>query len=258
MQAVADIYYKNLCRENMTEITGKNAATELFDLIDGHSVLFAYGEQARMPELAYCIMSSLLEDTGVPMSMIFFTEQTNGSWEEFRSDHSLYPILASTYDSSLKFSAGGVTCTDMTELLMNIESKIKARQLLFLEDLGFLRWRHNKVPFMRFLDLLSSRVMDKKGTMICTVTLNMFDTETQKLLFTIFDTVLYVTEDAIQLGSKKSKDDIQYTFKNGRLMLKPAVSTDLKKVKEIFSLSVEERKELDKIVHEHIEEYRRS
>jgi hypothetical protein len=86
----------------------------------------------------------------------------------------------------------------------------------------------------------------------------MFDTEIQKLLFTIFDTVLYVTEDAIQLGSKKSKDDIQYNFKNDRLLLKPAVSTDIKKVKEIFSLSVEERKELDKIVHEHIEDYRRS
>jgi hypothetical protein len=141
---------------------------------------------------------------------------------------------------------------------MNIESEIEARQLTFLEDLAFLRWRHNKIPFMRFLDLLSSRVRDKQGTMICTVALNMFDTETEKLLHTVFDTVLFVTEDAIQLGPKKSMEDIQYSLMNGRLILKPAVSTDLKKIKEIFSLSTEEKKELDKIVHEHIEEFRRS
>ena len=94
--------------------------------------------------------------------------------------------------------------------------------------------------------------------MICTVALNALETETQKLLFTIFDEDLYVTEDAIQMGPKKSKDDIQYTFKNNRLTLKPAVNSDIKKIKEIFSLSLEERKELDKIVHEHIEEYRKA
>jgi hypothetical protein len=60
------------------------------------------------------------------------------------------------------------------------------------------------------------------------------------------------------MGPKKSKDDIQYAFKNDSLMLKSAVSSDLKKIKEIFSLSLEERKELDKIVHEHIEEYRKA
>jgi hypothetical protein len=242
----------------MTEITGENAVTDLFGLIDGHNVLFAYSEQARMPKLAYCIISSLLEQTGMPISMVFFTEQTSGAQEELKYHQNLQSFITNTYDSSSKFSAGGVTCTDMTELLMDIEAKMQVNQLLFIEDLGFLRWRRNKIPFMRFLDLLASRVRDKKGTMICTVALNMFDTEIQKLLFTIFDTVLYVTEDAIQLGSKKSKDDIQYNFKNDRLLLKPAVSTDIKKVKEIFSLSVEERKELDKIVHEHIEDYRRS
>jgi hypothetical protein len=242
----------------MTGITDENAATDLFDLIDGHSVLFAYSSQTRMSELAYCIISSLLETTGVPMSMILFTEKGHEAWEEFRCNRNWNTGLAPTYATSLKYSVGGVTCTDMTELLMNIESEIEARQLTFLEDLAFLRWRHNKIPFMRFLDLLSSRVRDKQGTMICTVALNMFDTETEKLLHTVFDTVLFVTEDAIQLGPKKSKDDIQYSLKNGRLILKPAVSTDLKKIKEIFSLSTEEKKELDKIVHEHIEEFRRS
>lgn len=242
----------------MTEITDEYAATDLFDLIDGHSVLFAYSTQTRMSELAYCIISSLLETTGVSMSAIFFTEQGQKAWEELRCNRNRNTGIAPTYDNSAKFSAGGVTCTDMTELLMNIESEIKERQLLFLEDLAFLRWRHNNIPFMRFLDLLSSRVREKKGTTVCTVALNMLDIETEKLLFSVFDTVLFVTEDAIQFGPKKSKDDIQYSLKEGRLILKPAVSTDLKKIKEIFSLSIEERKELDKIVHEHIEEFRRS
>jgi hypothetical protein len=242
----------------MNEITGENAATDLFGLINDHNVLFAYSEQARMPELAYCITSSLIEKTGMPISMLFFTEYNNGPRKEVGSSRNSYSVLNTMYDNVSKLSAGGVTCTDLTEVLMNVEAKMQLNQVLFLEDLGFLRWRDNKMPFMRFLDLLASCVREKKGTMICTVALNMFDTEIQKLLFTIFDTILYATEDAIQLGPKKSKDDIQYAFKNDRLMLKPAVSTDLKKVKEIFSLSVEERKELDKIVHEHIEEYRRS
>lgn len=241
----------------MTEITGENAVTDLLGLIGGHNVLFAYSEQARMPELAYCITSSLLEQTGMSISMILFTEQTRGAQENLQCHQNLQPFIANTHDGSSKFSIGGVTCTDMTELLMNIEEKMQVNQLLCLEDLRFLRWRRNKLPFMHFLDLLACRVRDKKGTMICTIALNMFDTEIQKLLFTIFDTVLYVTEDAIQMGSKKSKDDIQYTFNDDRFLLKPAVSTDIKKVKEIFSLSVEERKELDKIVHEHIEDYRR-
>lgn len=258
MKAANDNYYKNLCRESMNEIIDGNAATDLFGLINDHNVLFAYSEQARMPELAYYITSSLLEKTGMPISMLFFTEYNNRSRKEVECSGNSYSVLNTMYDNVSKFSAGGVTCTDMTEVLMNVEAKMQLNQVLFLEDLGFLRWRDNKMPFMRFLDLLASCVREKKGTMICTVALNMFDTEIQKLLFTIFDTILYATEDAIQLGPKKSKDDIQYAFKNDRLMLKPAVSTDIKKVKEIFSLSVEERKELDKIVHEHIEEYRRS
>ena len=253
-----DINYKNLCRGTMTEITGENVATDLFDLIEGHAILFTYGAQARMSELVYRMVASFVENTGVPMSMIFFTEQDRGPYNEFCCNHILDNAFAPNYENSSEYSSGGVTCTDMTELLMQIESKIQPRQLLFLEDLAFLRWRHNKVPFLRFLDLLSSRVRDKQGTLICTVAHNIFDTETEKLLHTVFDTVLYVTEDAIQFGPKKSKDDIQYALENGRLVLKPAVSTDLKKVKEIFSLSMEERKELDKIVHEHIEEYKRS
>ncbi len=242
----------------MTEILSENAVTNLFGLIDGHNVLFTYSEQAKMPELAYCIMSSILEKTGIPMSMVFFTEQTNGLWKKFKCYPNLHASFTEKYDGSSKFSAGGLTCIDMTEVLMNVEKKMKLKQLVLLEDLGFLRWHHNKISFMRFLDMLASRVSDKEGTMVCTVALDVLETDVQKLLFTIFDAVLYVTEDAIQMGSKKSKDDIQYAFKNDSLMLKSAVSSDLKKIKEIFSLSLEERKELDKIVHEHIEEYRKA
>lgn len=242
----------------MTEILSENAVTNLFGLIDGHNVLFTYSEQAKMPELAYCIMSSLLEKTGMPMSMVFFTEQTNGSWKKFKCHQNLHASFTEKYDGTSMFSVGGGTCIDMTEVLMKLEEQMKLKQLVFLEDLGFLRWRRNKLPFMHFLDLLASLMKDKEGTMVCTVALNALETDMQKLLFTIFDAVLYVTEDAIQMGSKKSKDDIQYTFKNNRLTLKPAVNSDIKKIKEIFSLSLEERKELDKIVHEHIEEYRKA
>lgn len=242
----------------MTNISGENAGTDLFGLIDGHNVLFVYSEQAKMPELAYCITSSLLEKKNMPISMLRFNEHTNRSSEEFKSQLCLHASLTEKDAGISIFSLGGSTCIDMTEVLMKLEEQMKLKQLIFLEDLGFLRWRHNKLPFMHFLDLLASAVKDKEGTMICTVALNALETETQKLLFTIFDEVLYVTGDAIQMGSKKSKDDIQYTFKNNRLTLKPAVNSDIKKIKEIFSLSLEERKELDKIVHEHIEEYRKA
>ncbi len=244
----------------MTEIKVENAAKDLVGLIDGHSVLFTYGAQTRMSELVYYMMYSLVETIGAPVPMVVFAEQSREPCNEFdcKNISDMDNVLAPAYGNLSKYSLGGVTCTDMTELLMRMESKIQARQLLFIEDLAFLRWRHNKVPFIRFLDLLSSRVKDKQGTMICTVGLNMFDTETEKLLYTVFDTVFYVTEDAIQFGPKKSKDDIQYTVEDGKMLLKPAVSTDLKKVKEIFSISMEDRKELDKIVHEHIEEYKRS
>ena len=242
----------------MTNISGENAGTDLFGLIDGHNVLFVYSEQAKMPELAYCITSSLLEKKGMLMSMLLFNEHTNGSSEEFKSHPGLHAELAEKCDGTSLFSVGSATCLDMTEVLMKLEEQMKLKQLVFLEDLGYLRWRRNKLPFLHFLDLLASHVKDKQGTMVCTVALNALETETQKLLFTIFDEVLYVTEDAIQMGPKKSKDDIQYTFKNNRLTLKPAVNSDIKKIKEIFSLSLEERKELDKIVHEHIEEYRKA
>jgi hypothetical protein len=145
----------------------------------------------------------------------------------------------------------------MTSLLLDIESKIDQKQLIFLEDLGFIRWIKNKTAFLHFLDLLFSIMKDAKGTMICTIALNTFEIDIQKLLFSVFNTIFYVTEDSIQLGLKKSVNDIQYAFENGRLILKPAVSTDLRKVKEIFSLSPEEEKELDKIVHKHLEEYKK-
>ncbi|GEM_PF-3459657 len=244
--------------KKMTDTTSENAVTDLFELINGHSVLFAYNAQTRMSELAYGIISSFLETTGVSMSLILFTEQGQELWKEFRWNKNWNAGLRSTCDHFAKFSAGGITCTDMTELLMDIESEIKTRQLLFLEDLAFLRWRHNKIPFMRFLEILSSRVREKKGTTVCTIALNMLDTEIEKLLFSVFDIVLFITEDAIQLGPKKSKDDIQYSLKDSKLVLRSAVSTDMKKIKEIFSLSIEEKEELDKIVHEHIEDFKRS
>lgn len=242
----------------MIEIVDENAVTDLFGLIEGYNVLFAYDEYARMPELAYCIGLSLLEKNSVPMYMISFTEQSNGVQKKQRCCQSAQLFNDAIYSNSSKFIAGGATCIDMTEMLIKIEANLQEGQLLFLEDLGFLKWRHNKMPFMRFIDLLASRVKDKKGTMMCAVALNMFDTEVQKFLFEIFDTVLYITGDAIQLDSQKSKDDIQYAFLNDRLILKPAVSTDFKKVKEIFSLSPEEIEELDKIVCEQIEEYRKA
>lgn len=241
----------------MTDISGENAGTNLLGLIDGHNILFVYSEQVKMPELAYCIMSSLFEKKSMPMPMVFFTEQTTRLLGESIPHQNLHAAFIEKCDDALLFSAGGATCIDMTEVLMKLEEQMESKQLIFLEDLGFLRWRRNKLPFIHFLDVLASRVEDKEGTMICTVALNALETEMQKLLFTIFETVLYVTEDAIQLGLKKSKNDIQYALKDGRLMLKPAVNNDIKKIKEIFSLSLEERNELDKIVHEHIEEYRK-
>ncbi|MBC7086226.1 MAG: hypothetical protein H5T43_07680 [Methanomethylovorans sp.] len=240
----------------MTDSINKNIIHDLFHLINGHSVLFAYDEKAKMPEIVQCLISSFLDMNDISISTITFTEKTKWSCDNFKCNQCMYCMLYSKYGKFTKFSAG-LTSTDMTSLLLDIESKIDQKQLIFLEDLGFIRWIKNKTAFLHFLDLLFSIMKDAKGTMICTIALNTFEIDIQKLLFSVFNTIFYVTEDSIQLGLKKSVNDIQYAFENGRLILKPAVSTDLRKVKEIFSLSPEEEKELDKIVHKHLEEYKK-
>jgi hypothetical protein len=67
----------------------------------------------------------------------------------------------------------------------------------------------------------------------------------------------WVTEGKV-IKNREGFSDVKYSIKGDTVYLEPFMQDDMNKIKEIFSLTPEEKKELDRIVGESLEEYRTS
>ncbi len=238
------ILYIATNKKTMTKIEmGTNnhnqTLVEFLSLIEETNSIFCYDNDSEVSRLTEKIIQEMKRKESLPVIRIY--------WNEYEKDN------FADLDSIASFHV----FRNFTSVLIKIEKLIsKSRHLILIEDLTKLKHEQNKA-YINFLSVLLRKSRENKIPVISMISAD----ETNSL---IRNEIIQFFENTFILKSKTIKKisddliDIKYYLNEEGLCLEPYMQNDINKIKEIFSLTQEEKKELDKIVGQSIEEYRTS
>ena len=147
---------------------------------------------------------------------------------------------------------------NFTNTLIKVEKLLsRSRHLILVADLTTLKQLQNNKSYIHFLSILLRKNGEYKNPMISLVSEEEIDPQVRTELIPYFKNE-FVLKDTRMKKISEELIDIRYDTSGNRLYLEPYMQNDINKIKEIFSLTPEEKKELDKIVGQSIEEYRTS
>lgn len=208
-------------------------------LIEETNSIFCYDNDSEVSKLTEKIIQEMKRKEPLPVIRIYWNEYEKDSFADLDSVASIHVFR------------------NFTSALIKIEKLIsKSRHLILIEDLTKLKHEQNK-PYIIFLSILLRKSRENKSPAISMISAD----ETNPL---IRNEIMQFFENTFVLKNKRIKKinddliDIKYYLNEERLYLEPYMQSDINKIKEIFSLTLEEKKELDKIVGQSIEEYRTS
>ncbi|WP_129582591.1 hypothetical protein [Methanolobus psychrotolerans] len=147
---------------------------------------------------------------------------------------------------------------NFTSTLIKIDKMLsKSKHLILLADLTTFKPEQNSQPYIHFISVLLRKNEEYNSTLVTMVN----EEEMNPLIRT--ELIPYFKNEFVLKNKrmKKTNDeliDIKYDTSRNILHLEPYLQNDLNKIREIFSLTPEEKKELDRIVGQSIEEYRTS
>ncbi|SFM33691.1 hypothetical protein [Methanolobus profundi] len=147
---------------------------------------------------------------------------------------------------------------NFTTSMIKIDKLLAKREhLIVVPDLSILELEKNNRPYIHFLSVLLRKCKAHGSTMITVVNEQEADRHVRTELLPFFDNIFILNGNRMK---KKGNDkiDIRYTISDQELHLEPYMQNDMNKIKEIFSLTPEEKKELDKLVGQSLEDYRTS
>lgn len=214
---------------------------EFLDLLDQKRSVLSYTEGSEVPELL-----SLLS-------------------EKIESRESLPVIRVCWNENDLPEKDGSANTTsfhlfkNFTLTMIRIEKLLSARKhLVILSELCTLEQLKNNRPHIRFLSVLLQKCEEYQSTVVTTMNEEYTGRSVRTNLVPLFDNLFTLKKDKRIMDEKYGSIDIIYTIDGDELIIEPYMQSDMNKIKEIFSLTTEEKKELDKIVGQSLEEYRTS
>jgi hypothetical protein len=147
---------------------------------------------------------------------------------------------------------------NFTTSLIKIERMLSQKKhLIVISDISNLEKEQNSRPYIRFLSILLRKSEEYGSTMIAMVGEKCSNPLVRAELIPHFKNTFLLSEEKL-IRNKEGFPNIKYSIKNDNLYLESYMQDDMNKIKEIFSLTPEEKKELDRIVGESLEEYRTS
>ncbi len=220
--------------------TRNQTLTDLLDVLNEKSSVFCYKEDVKAPYILSKLAEEMKSYTSLPVIRICWNEneQKNITFiDELISFH-----LFKNFTSAM---------IQIEKLLSN------GRYLILLEDLSKLKQLKNNRSYMHFLSVLLNKSEKYRSTIMTTV-----DQEDVNLpIISYFVSQFsnrFIIEDTIIKKTEDDLPDIKYKICGETLHLEPNLQTDMNKIKDIFSLTPEEKKELDRIVGQRLEEYKTS
>ncbi len=213
---------------------------KFLDVVKENSSVFCYDKNPRAEELIRHIIKEMRTKETLPVIRIYWSinEQQNYSDVDSVTSFHLFRNFTST--------------------LIKIEKLLsRSRHLILVADLTTLKQLQNNKPYIHFLSILLRKSGEYRIPMISLVSEEEINPQIRNELIPYFKNE-FVLKDARMKKRSDELIDIRYVTSGGALYLEPYMQNDINKIKEIFSLTTEEKKELDKIVGQSIEEYRTS
>ncbi|MDY0386221.1 MAG: hypothetical protein RBT65_03650 [Methanolobus sp.] len=208
-------------------------------LIEETNSIFCYDNDSEGSKLTEKVIQEMKRKEPLPVIRIYWNEYEKDNFADLDSIASLHVFR------------------NFTSALIKIEKLIsKSRHLIFIEDLTKLKHEQNK-PYINFLSVLLRKSRENKSPAISMISADERSSLIKNETMPLFENTFVLKNKRIRKTTDDSID-IKYCLNEKGLYLEPYMQNDISKIKEIFSLSQEEKKELDKIVGQSIEEYRSS
>jgi hypothetical protein len=210
------------------------------DVIRDKSSLFCYSENAEAEKLVYLLAQELIIKDNLPLIKICWNENNLISDEDAENTASFH--LFKNFTSSM----------------IKIEKLLSTKKhLILVTDLSTLKQEKNNKPYIHFLSVLLRKCGEYDSTMLTIVNEDKIENKVKNDLIPFFNNKFILNGKRIRkIGDEII--DLRYKLKENVLHLEPCLQSDMNKIKEIFSLTPEEKEELDKIVGQSLEEYRTS
>ncbi|TQD24475.1 hypothetical protein [Methanolobus vulcani] len=229
-----------LVMSKMGNSTYERTLADFLAMLKDKSSVFCYKDNLQAPELVTMITQEIEKENKLPVIRICWNENDLGG-EKFSGNENSFYVFR-----------------NFTTVLIKIERMLsREKHLIVVSDISNLEKEQNSRPYIRFLSILLRKSGEYNSTMIAMVDENYNNPLVKAELIPYFKNGFLLTEDKT-IKNVKGSHDIKYSIKGDRLYLEPHMQDDMNKIKEIFSLTPEEKKELDRIVGESLEEYRTS
>ncbi|ETA66713.1 MAG: hypothetical protein PWQ51_439 [Methanolobus sp.] len=220
--------------------THERTLVDFLAVLRGKSSVFCYKDNLQAPELVTIITQEIENEEKIPVIRI--------CWNENELDNKDFSDNATSFYIFKNF----------TTALIKIEKMLtQGKHLILVSDISNLEKEQNSRPYIRFLSILLRKSEEYDSTMIAMVGEKCSNPLVKAELIPHFKKVFLLTESKT-IKSIDGSPEMRYSIENGKLYLETQLQDDMNKIKEIFSLTPEEKKELDRIVGESLEEYRTS
>ncbi|WMW25335.1 hypothetical protein RE474_01035 [Methanolobus sediminis] len=224
----------------MSNSTHERTLIDFLAVLRGKSSVFCYKDYLQTAELVTKIAQEIEKEDKIPVIRI--------CWNENEMDSGNFSGNTSSFYIFRNF----------TTALIKIEKMLsQGKHLIIVSDISYLEKDQNSRPYIRFLSILLRKSEEYGSAMIAMVGEKCSNPLVKAELIPYFKNEFLLAEGKI-IKNREEFPDVKYTIKGDNLYLKPSMQDDVNKIKEIFSLTPEEKKELDRIVGESLEEYRTS
>jgi len=224
----------------MANSTHERTLIDFLAVLREKSSVFCYKDNLQAPEFVTRITQEIEKEDRIPVIKICWNENELDN-EGFAGNTTSFYIFR-----------------NFTTTLIKIERMLsKKKHLIIVSDISNLEIEQNSRPYIRFLSILLRKSEEYESTMIALVGEKCSNPLVKAELIPHFNNSFLLTEGKV-IKNREGFSDVKYSIKGDTVYLEPFMQDDMNKIKEIFSLTPEEKKELDRIVGESLEEYRTS
>jgi hypothetical protein len=216
------------------------ALLRLLDELHNKSSVFFYNNNTEAKKFVITLAEEVKNIDSLPVINICWNQNDKLAYKEAEDNFVFY--LFKNFTNS------------MIKIVKLISEK---KSLIILADMSSLEMEENTKPYVHFFSTLLRKSSQYESTLITLVNEEMIEAHLKDELIPYFDNIFLLDERRITKMPDKSLD-LLYNLQENLLHVEPFLQADMNKIKEIFSLSAEEKEELDKIVGQSLEEYRTS
>ncbi|WP_406657695.1 hypothetical protein V7O62_03820 [Methanolobus sp. ZRKC2] len=205
--------------------------------IEGKSSLFLYKEKVEIPE---CIKDLILYHYD-----FFDGAIVHMYWSE-SSD-----LIIESVDKNV-MSLG--ISRNLTNTMIKLERLITGRDsFIVLDSLEELTLEVGRKPCSRFLSVLLRRKREQNKTILSFFKINSFNSDSEHYISRSFDNIFRIDDNGILKPENSTLSGQIDSSSNDKA--DSDVSSEMEKIKDIFRLTPEEKKELDEIVGDKVKEF---